>query len=76
MYPVASAFKDTPAAVNYPDLKGKTNWLCEVPAAHLCFSLFKSVQEIYVGNIAFVVRINLGHQLMELLLTHTETKAF
>lgn len=46
MYPVASAFKDTPAAVNYSDLKGKTNWLCEVPAAHLCFSLFKSVQEI------------------------------
>ena len=44
--------------------------------ANLCLSLFKSVQEIQVGHVSFVVGINLGHELMELLLTHSETEAF
>lgn len=45
-------------------------------AMYLSFSLLESVQEIQVRHITFIVRINLSHQFMKLLLAHTETEAF
>lgn len=61
---------------NRAGLSGISKHYCTIHMYYLCFSLLKSVQEFQIGHITFVVRINLGHQLMKLLLAHSKTEAF